>query len=125
MQVRHLLSFPAGNTRGKLGNNDVINCLIHNTLTVAIPPNYTPPCDGTVAVVVIPCRADGSTTAQITIASVEVPVPCNCEVCHGAGSVGPWCAACSAAEVIVSLVALCRMFQQLISLLLKAAQVVY
>jgi len=60
--------------------DNVVNCMIWNALSSAVPADYTPPCYGLVAVVVIPCNMDGSTTAQVTIATVPVPILCDCVV---------------------------------------------
>jgi hypothetical protein len=70
----------AGNGRGSKGNSDIVNCLVHNTLTVSIPVDYTPPCDGTVAVIVLPCDATGQTNHQISIANMPLPDYCECKV---------------------------------------------
>jgi hypothetical protein len=78
----------AGNSRGSAGNNNIVNCLVHNTLTVNISASYTPPCSGTIAVIVLPCDNAGATPAQITIAQVSissVPVECSCEVSRAQG----------------------------------------
>jgi hypothetical protein len=53
-----------------------VNCLINNAMFS--DPFYRPPCGGTVAVVVLPCNPDGTTPAQVTIASV--PLDCECTV---------------------------------------------
>jgi hypothetical protein len=91
----------AGNSRaGKQGwlpgqslppaSNDIVNCLVYNAFTAAVPVTYTPPCGGTMAVVALPCdvpRATGmvraqmvrtDTYAQITV--TQVPVRCECVV---------------------------------------------
>jgi hypothetical protein len=48
-----------------------------------VPPTWTPPCNGVVAVVLVPCDESGATTEQITIASVSftsLGLECVCEV---------------------------------------------
>jgi len=70
---------------GKSSNDDVVNCILWNTYNTKIYPDYKPPCDGLVSVILVPCNEDGRTPAQITIAQVtvaNVPVPCDCKVRH-------------------------------------------
>lgn len=81
----------AGNLRAGVGgdfqsDNDVVNCLVYNTMVADVPPTYTPPCNGVVAVVLVPCDQSGQTTEQITVASVSfnsLGLECICEVSWG------------------------------------------
>lgn len=69
-------------------SNDVVNCMVYNALTADVPMTYTPPCGGTMAVVLLPCdvaRATGRVRAmmvrretydQVTV--TQVPVRCEC-----------------------------------------------
>ncbi len=81
-----LVAAYAGSTR-QGGNNNRVNCLIWNALNNAtIPADYRPPCEGTVAVIALPCGgvlADNPPIAQITIASVPFPDNCECGVSGG------------------------------------------
>lgn len=58
--------------------------MVWNALNANIPPSYTPPCNGTIAVVVIPCKYSNpevTTTDQVMIAQVNLanlPDPCKC-----------------------------------------------
>jgi hypothetical protein len=81
----------AGNNRYGSGlgaySDDVVNCLVYNALNTPIPADYTPPCGGTVAVVLVPCDTNNQfaqaqvTIAQVTVASVPVPCPCQVRPC--------------------------------------------
>lgn len=73
----------AGSARGYelLSQDDnTVNCMIWNALSPVVPADYTPPCYGVVMVIVIPCNENGGVSAQINIAQVPVPVPCDCAV---------------------------------------------
>jgi hypothetical protein len=71
---------PAGNARGTDHNFDVVNCLVDRAFfTIPVEnSNWSPPCDGTVAVVMVVCDENGNSIEQTTIASV--PINCACEV---------------------------------------------
>lgn len=80
--------FPGTTVNG--ANNNVVNCLVHNAFAANVPSTYTPPCGGTLAVVMLPCdiaRATGRVRAQMIrrdtydqITVTQVPVPCECVV---------------------------------------------
>jgi hypothetical protein len=71
-------------------NNNVVNCLVYNAMAANVPNTYTPPCGGTLAVIMLPCdiaRATGRVRAQMIrrdtyeqITVTQVPVPCECVV---------------------------------------------
>lgn len=71
----------AGNKRFNDGtfksHNGIVNCLVHNALTAKVPKTWTPPCGGTVAVVLIPCDKHGKTHTQSML--TQVPVKCKCK----------------------------------------------
>lgn len=74
-----------GNNRygGEGSNDDVVNCILYNTYNHKIYRDYTPPCDGTLAVVVLPCDETLGYAAQATITQVplsSLDVPCECAV---------------------------------------------
>lgn len=72
---------PAGNMRGHDHNYNVVNCLIERALfAISDESTWRPPCDGTVAVVMVVCDKNGNSIEQTTIASV--PLNCDCEVSH-------------------------------------------
>jgi len=77
---------PTGSPRGYevlSSDDDVVNCMIWNALSTAVPSAYTPPCNGLILVVVIPCDVIGAVAAQITVASIpaaSLPVTCTCSV---------------------------------------------
>jgi hypothetical protein len=81
---------PAGNERnGETifqefpgSNNDIVNCLVYNTMAANIPADYTPPCGGTVGVILVPCDNGGewSTETLDQISLAQVKVDCTCEV---------------------------------------------
>lgn len=78
------LGHAAGNIRedGLTSDNDRVECMVWNALNT-VAANYTPPCGGTVAVILLPCDSNGNTGAQITIAQVtigSIPVTCDCGV---------------------------------------------
>jgi hypothetical protein len=62
------------------GSDAVVNCLLWNAYNTALPEDWTPPCSGTMAVVLIPCSAAGI-AAQPTLAQIKVdssPIACIC-----------------------------------------------
>jgi len=77
-----------GNNRyaGNIISTDgVVNCMLYNAYNHNIGTGYTPPCNGTLAVVIVPCSTTtpSTYTAQATIAQVllsSLPVPCECKV---------------------------------------------
>lgn len=58
-------------------NNDVVNCLAANALRSSVAAAYTPPCGGTVAVVLVPCDLEMVRTDNQVMIS-QVPVNCTC-----------------------------------------------
>jgi len=77
---------PTGSSRGYevlSSDDDVVNCMIWNALNAAVPSAYTPPCNGLMLVVIIPCHDNGTVAAQINVASIPVaalPATCSCSV---------------------------------------------
>jgi hypothetical protein len=60
-------------------SDDAAKCLVHAAVTANVSATYTPPCDGTLAVILIPCNGS-ETTEQISITQVPLPIDCKCEV---------------------------------------------
>lgn len=68
---------------GGIGDNNTINCLVWNAKHADVPPDYTPPCNGTLAVILVPCSIQLDlpyyvTNAQVTVANI--PIRCSCQV---------------------------------------------
>lgn len=100
MSVCVVVMFAGNNRYGKAGwvpgqavpaaNDNIVNCLVYNAYMASVPETYTPPCGGTMAVIMMPCdvaRATGRVRAmmvrretydQVTV--TQMPVQCECVV---------------------------------------------